>query len=105
MELFTAWLGANSTLVVNIEATYWLGAIRATYKFPRDLLVRFPQWQVKAKNIESFLDQPKVIIEGSQISIFSDLSLVMLKKHKDLKFLTAELRKKGISCQWGSLLN
>lgn len=38
--------------------------------------MQFAQAQVKAKNVESFREQLEVTIAGSQVSIYSDLSLI-----------------------------
>lgn len=43
-ELLAAWLSADSDLVVTIEATWdRLGIVKPFQKFPRDILVKFPQ--------------------------------------------------------------
>lgn len=52
--LFTTWLGADSDLIVKIEAAYRVGTRNASYKFPRDVLVEFSCLSVKTRIFECF---------------------------------------------------
>lgn len=50
-----------------------IGPVRASQKYPRDILLQFVQWSIKTKVIQCFREQPEIAIQGSQISIYSDL--------------------------------
>lgn len=95
-ELFMPWLGADSNLTVDIDSEFRIGVIRPTQKFPRVMIVKFLQWPIKARVIDCFREQPEVKIVESEIAIYSNLSAVMLKKPRNLRFLTLDLQKKKI---------
>lgn len=48
-----------------------------------------------------YREQPEVIIAGAQISVYSDLSVITLKRRKSFKILMLDLKKKNIMYRWG----
>lgn len=52
MELFTAWLGAESAPTMNIEASYRVSPRKASCKFPSEVLVKFLDLSVKIRILE-----------------------------------------------------
>lgn len=51
--------------------------------------------------MDAFWDKPKVMVERQELSFFSDLSLLTVKKSTEFKFLTIKLIRLGIPCKWG----
>lgn len=50
--------------------------------------------------LESIWEQPGIEIQGSLVSVFSDLRPITLRKRRQLQFLTTVLRKKGLRYSW-----
>lgn len=80
LEVFTAWLGTDWDLVVSIEVAYRVGNLKRSQRFLRDTVLKFPQWSIKTKVVQSFGEQLGVMRAGSEISIYPDLSDITLKK-------------------------
>lgn len=101
IELFHSWLGSESEVVLEIAAAYRVGIYRPTNKYPRDIIVKFPYWNVKAKVLENYWEQPPLTIEGIQERLFPDISGITLDKRRNLRFFTKELEDFGIQYKWG----
>lgn len=89
-ELFTTWAGSECDTVISIVLAYRMGA-RKKNRYPRNILIKFPKWSVKAQILSIFLEQPDLKVGGSRLHIFPDLSSITLKKRRDFKFLTIVL--------------
>lgn len=100
-ELFSTCVGSESETEVTLSTAFRIGPRRKTASYPRNIIIKFPYWNMKAKILESFWEQSESVIEGYQISVFPDLSVITLKKRKLLKFLTLDLQEQGISYKWG----
>lgn len=74
---------------------------KSSFKFPTEVLVKFLDLTGKTRILECFCEQTEVIIAGSQLVIYPDMSLITLPKQNNLKFLTMELPNKGITYRWG----
>lgn len=57
IDLFSSWVGSNCEVEVSITVAYRVGVYRPTNKYPRDIIVKFPYWNVKAKILESYWEQ------------------------------------------------
>lgn len=56
---------------------------------------------MKSKILESYREQPNVLIEGSQVKFFPGISTITLRKNKNNnKFLTEDLCEWGITYRW-----
>lgn len=78
-----------------------ISPLRASKKYLRDILLQFTLWPVKVKVMACYWEQPAVTIAAAQISVYSNLSVIILKKRKSFKFLTLDLQKKDIMFRWG----
>lgn len=94
-ELFTAWAGSDCEVVITIVSAYRIGTRREVNKYPREVLIKFP------KILGIFLDQPRLVVEGSKLQIFPDLSCITVKKRRELKFHTTVLTSLNIRYRWG----
>lgn len=72
-------MGANCEILISILSDYWVGVFRAAAKFPKDI-IKFPYWKTKSKILESYWEQPDVMVEAYSVSILPDLSSITLKK-------------------------
>lgn len=73
MELFSGWLGSDSEIVVTISAAYRVEIYRASQKYPREIIVKFPYWNIKSTVLEAYWEQPNLTIGVKESSIFTDL--------------------------------
>lgn len=96
-EVFTGCWEADTEIVIWIASAYRLGPFRKTKKIPRDVLVRFPDWHTKRAVLNIFRKQQGLEIESFQISIYSDLSIITIRKQKNFKFVTSGLIQHKIS--------
>lgn len=88
-EVFTACLGSDCDVVVQIDSAFYVGNINWTLLSPRAIVVKLPTWLLKSKLLEVFWEQAGLEIAGTKVSVFADLSLITLKNKKSLHFLTA----------------
>lgn len=65
-----------------------MGPYRLSNKYPRFITVKFPYWDTKAKLLESYWEQPEILIDGTQMNIYPDISAITLEKRKNLRYLT-----------------
>lgn len=80
---------------------YRIGYAGKKRERPRDVLVGFADWSMKAAVLDVLRDKPKISIEGQELSIFSDLCSLTLKRRRELRFLTTKLVNLGIPYKWG----
>lgn len=95
-DLFTSWVGSECEVELSIMSAYRVKPHKVMNKYPRDIIVKFPYWNVKAKVLESYWEQSSPIIEGSQVNIFPDISAITLRQRRNFKFLTRELQALGL---------
>lgn len=48
-DLYSACLGADSDISVQIVTSYWIGPLHKGNRNPRDILVQFVHWVVKSE--------------------------------------------------------
>ncbi|XP_042326819.1 uncharacterized protein LOC121932302 [Sceloporus undulatus] len=68
---------------------------------PRDIVLCFTSTRLKERCIQRNYKE-NLVIQGSQISIFKDLSLQTIKQRQQYKPLTALLQKKNINYRWSN---
>lgn len=57
-----------------------LGNFDHLQKYPRDILVKFPDWIMKRKRLELFWEQPRLMKEGELVSYFFKLNYPQKKE-------------------------
>lgn len=77
---FLNCLGVDSDVEIQLNFANRVGLRRTSSKYSRDILLQFALWSVKVKVSVCYREQPEITIVGAQISIYSDLSGIMLKK-------------------------
>lgn len=77
-KVFTGCLGADTEIVIQISSAYRLGPFKRTQTITRDGLIRFLDWHTKQAELDIFREQLGLEIEGSQIAIYSDLSVISI---------------------------
>lgn len=82
IELFTGWAGSDCDIEIRLLAAYRIGKFRKEAKFPRDVIVNAPNWNIKSKILESYWEQPDILIDGKRIYVFPDLSNIILRKRR-----------------------
>lgn len=100
-ELFSAWVGSECEVVISIGTAFRNGSLKTTNKYPRDSLLKFLSWVIKAKVLEIHADLLESDTGESGLQIFSDLSPIMLKKRRYFKFLTSVLASLKMKYHWG----
>lgn len=58
MELFLAWLSAKPDIEIQLNFAYRIGPLRLVQKYPRDSILQFSFWSVKANIIAAYREQP-----------------------------------------------
>lgn len=53
IDLFSSCVGSECDVELNVSAAYSLGPYRPTNKYPRDIIVKFPFGNTKAKVLET----------------------------------------------------
>lgn len=56
-----------------VIAAFQVGVYRTSQNYPRDIIVKFPASETKANVLEAYWDNPNPVIEGTAVSIYSDL--------------------------------
>lgn len=100
-HLVTAWAGSDCEIGISITSAYQIGTLRDTNRYPREELIQCPNWTIKSKILEIFLEQSDWEIADSQLQIFPDLSPITLKKIREFTFLTSTLTSLNIKYRWG----
>lgn len=67
----------------------------------RDILVRFSDCSIKTAIFDAPWEKPKISIEGQELSLYSVLCPLTLKRREEFKFLMVKLTKLGIAYKWG----
>lgn len=65
------------------------------------MIANTPNWNINFKILESYWEQPDILIDGVQINVFPDLSNITMRKRKELKFLMSQLQDLVIGYRWG----
>lgn len=68
----------------------------------RDILLGFPNGALKALVLNTLWEKPKIMIEGQQLTFYSDLCPIMLQR-KEWSFLTVKPVSYGVPYKWGFL--
>lgn len=100
IEVFTACLGSDTEIIVQVLSAFRAGNIRGSGIRPRDTVVNLPNWQLKSKILEDIWEHSGLEIAGSEVSVYPDLSPITLKKSKHLQFFTTVLRHRELDYRW-----
>lgn len=79
-EVFTGCLGVDASIVIQTILASRIGTFRKVEKNPRDIVIKFLDW-----SSSTFKELQGLEIEGEQIQIYPDLSIIMIWKIKKSK--------------------
>lgn len=100
-QLFCDLEGLGSPSKILTFSAFRIGCRNVSAKFPRDILIRFSNWESKAQALELINQNPEIGFGGSCLNFFLDISHITLKKRRNFRFLTSKLQKANINYQWG----
>lgn len=99
-DLFESILGSDIIEVVKIDSAFRIGIYRNNMR-PRDVLIKFADWNSKKLVMMHLCQFGNVTVEGLEVQAFADLAPSTLQKRKDLKFFTDRLQQRKITYTWG----
>lgn len=79
-HLFTSCAGPECATAIRINLAYRLGQHNSWAKYPRAIIIKFLNWQSKSKVLKNLLNNPRLEIEDSEISLLPNLSNITLTK-------------------------
>lgn len=68
---------------------------------PRDVIVKFHQYEDKEKIWKSLKGAPPIMFEDKELQIFSDLSAGTLARRRQMRPILEQLRKANLKYSWG----
>lgn len=92
MELLSRWKGLKLDHNNTIVSASYIGCFKSGQWYSRVIIIKFASWEVKATILAAYRKQSSVLVEGSELVIFSDLSILTFKKKRNLRFLTSDLQ-------------
>lgn len=95
-KLFTAYLGVDSEITIQVLSFYRVGGRKWGGNKPRDIVVELPNWHVTSKILSHIWEQAGFEIEGSSISACPDISIITLRKKRHFQFLITILKRREI---------
>lgn len=100
-------MGSDSNEVVQLDFAHRPGHPdgRKIKSRDKDVLLRFLDWNIKALILEQLWDTPKIIVEGQELTFYSDLYPITIQRRKKWRFLTSKLVTGGIPYNGASRLN
>lgn len=53
VRLFSGWVGSSSESKIRISTAFQVGVSKALQRYPRDVIVKFPEWNIKSVILET----------------------------------------------------